>query len=86
MTVKSRPIYVVGRVSTSNRLPQNLKTTKTKEAEDDPQPTASDVYSTTAQNLKKMRDRIAKAQMPNEDVGKEQKLFALSIIRMHART
>jgi hypothetical protein len=57
-------------VSTGNRLPQIPQTVQAKTAEDAPLLGSATVYSTAALNLKKMRDRFAKAQMPSESIGK----------------
>lgn len=76
----------VNRVSTSNKILQEPQTAKAKQMEvaGDQHP-ATAAYSNATLSLKKMRERLTKAQLPNESAGKKQKaLHVCMYVCIHA--
>lgn len=69
-------------MNTRSRFVHTSSAADAATVENESQAASTVVYSTAAQNLKKMKNRLAIAQMPDEDAG-ECPLFTLLSWRVH---
>ena len=72
----------MNRVNTRSRFVHTSNAADAATVENESQAASTVVFSTAAQNLKKMKNRLAIAQMPDEDAG-EYPLFIVVSWRVH---